>query len=152
MKLSTKGRYGMKAMFELALNYGGEPVTIKAIAEKQGISELYLEQLFASLRKSGLIKSIRGAQGGYILARSPESITAADILNVLEGPIEISECIEDEDSSCSRSSYCATRLLWIKISDSVNNVINSVNLQDMVNDYHKIQDDNTENITQIKNL
>lgn len=137
MKLSTKGRYGVKAMFELALQYGGEPVSIKEIADKLNISDYYLEQLFGTLRKSGLVNSTRGAQGGYVLSKAPELITAADILNVLEGPIEISDCIAD-DMNCSRSNYCATRLLWIKISDSVNNVINSVTLQDMLDDYNKI--------------
>lgn len=137
MKLSTKGRYGVKAMFELALQYGGEPLSIKEIADRLSMSDYYLEQLFGTLRKSGLINSIRGAQGGYVLSKAPNMITAADILNVLEGPIEISDCISDE-MNCSRSNYCATRLLWIKISDSVNNVINSVTLQDMLDDYYKI--------------
>lgn len=139
MKLSTKGRYGVKAMFEVALHYGKEPVSIKMIAEKQDISEYYLEQLFASLRKAGLINSIRGAQGGYVLSRPPGEITVADILNVLEGPIEISDCISDDEMSCSRMNYCATRLLWIKIRDSVNQVINSITLQDMIDDYNQIQ-------------
>jgi Rrf2 family cysteine metabolism transcriptional repressor len=137
LKLSTKGRYGVKAMFELALQYGGEPLSIKEIADRLSMSDYYLEQLFGTLRKSGLINSIRGAQGGYMLSKAPNMITAADILNVLEGPIEISDCISDE-MNCSRSNYCATRLLWIKISDSVNNVINSVTLQDMLDDYYKI--------------
>jgi Rrf2 family cysteine metabolism transcriptional repressor len=103
MKLSTKGRYGVKAMFELALNYGNEPISIKAIAEKQAISEYYLEQLFGTLRKAGLITSSRGAMGGYVLSKSPGEISAADILNVLEGPIEISECISDEEMNCSKA-------------------------------------------------
>lgn len=136
MKLSTKGRYGVKAMFELALHYGEpDPVAIKVIAENQGISESYLEQLFGTLRKAGLIISTRGAQGGYELSRPPEQITVADILNILEGPIEVSECLIDEEASCARMNYCATRLLWQKISDSINQVINSTTLQDMVNDY-----------------
>ncbi|MCX7695037.1 MAG: Rrf2 family transcriptional regulator [Caloramator sp.] len=134
MKLSTRGRYGVKAMFELALNYGNEPLSIKTISEKQNISEYYLEQLFGSLRKAGLVKSIRGAQGGYVLSRPPSEVTVGDILDVLEGPIEISECIDDEDN-CSRIEYCATRLLWIKIRDSVNQVTHSITLEDMVNDY-----------------
>lgn len=134
MKLSTRGRYGVKAMFELALNYGSEPLSIKTISEKQNISEYYLEQLFGSLRKAGLVKSIRGAQGGYVLSRPPSEITVGDILDILEGPIEISECIDDEDN-CSRIEYCATRLLWIKIRDSVNKVTHSITLEDMVNDY-----------------
>jgi len=140
MKLSTKGRYGVKAMFELALNYGNEPISIKAIAEKQAISEYYLEQLFGTLRKAGLITSSRGAMGGYVLSKSPGEISAADILNVLEGPIEISECISDEEMNCSKADYCATRLLWLKISSSVNDVINSVTLEDMVKDYYEIKD------------
>jgi Rrf2 family transcriptional regulator, cysteine metabolism repressor len=146
LKLSTKGRYGVKAMFELALNYGKEPTSIKAIAEKQFISEYYLEQLFGSLRKAGLIISSRGAQGGYVLSRHPSEITTAHILNVLEGPIEISDCISDgsDEMNCSRANYCATRLLWIKISASVNDVINSVTLQDMVNDYNEMQNKHKE--------
>ncbi len=109
MKLSTKGRYGVKAMVDLAINYGGQPVSIKNISERQHISEYYLEQLFSPLRKAKLIKSIRGAQGGYILNRHPEDITVADIMEVLEGPIEISSCLEGEDS-CSNMDCCATRL------------------------------------------
>ena len=140
MKLSTKGRYGVKAMFELARNYGNEPLSIKAIAEKQSISEYYLEQLFGSLRKAGLITSSRGAMGGYVLSRDPSEISVADILNVLEGPIEISECITDDEMNCSNAHYCATRLLWMKISSSVNDVINSVTLMDMVNDYKQMNE------------
>ena len=83
MKLSTKGRYGVKAMVDLAINYGEQPVSIKSISERQSISEYYLEQLFSSLRKAKLIKSVRGSQGGYILNRAPEEITIYDIINVL---------------------------------------------------------------------
>ena len=93
MKLSTKGRYGVKAMVDLLLIMGS-PVSIKTISERQNISEYYLEQLFSPLRKANLIKSIRGAQGGIRLSRAPEEITVSDIMNVLEGPIEISDCLE----------------------------------------------------------
>ncbi len=142
MKLSTKGRYGVKAMFELALHYGEtDPLAIKVIAENQDISESYLEQLFGTLRKAGLITSTRGAQGGYELSRSPENITIADILNVLEGPIEVSDCLVDDEATCSRMNYCATRLLWQKISDSIGQVINSTTLQDVVNDYYHMNPD-----------
>lgn len=139
MKLSTKGRYGVKAMFELALNTHNETVSIKEISDKINVSEYYLEQLFSSLRKAGLIKSIRGAQGGYMLAKSPETITVADIFNVLEGPIEISDCVDEDESNCARLGYCATRLLWIKISDSINQVTHSITLQDMLNDYNEMK-------------
>jgi Rrf2 family protein len=139
MKLTTKGRYGVKAMFELALHYQTGTVSIKEISEKINVSEYYLEQLFSNLRKAGLIKSIRGAQGGYILAKQPESISVANIFSVLEGPIEISDCVTEDESHCSNMDYCATRLLWIKISDSISQVTNSISLQDMLNDYNDMK-------------
>jgi len=137
MKLSTKGQYGVKAMFDLAVHYGNEPIPLKGIAERQGISEYYLEQLMASLRRDGLVRSIRGSQGGYVLSREPSSITVGEILNTLEGPIEISECISEDREAveCSRAHYCATRLIWVKIKSAINDVVNSITLEDMVNDY-----------------
>jgi Rrf2 family protein len=137
MKLSTRGRYGVKAMVDLAVNYGDDPISIKSISDRQGISEYYLEQLFGPLRKAGIIKSIRGAQGGYILNRSPEQITVAEIIQVLEGPIEISDCIEGV--ACSNEDYCATRLLWEKIKNSIDSVLDSTTLNDIVEDYYKIK-------------
>lgn len=136
MKLSTKGRYGVKAMVDLALHYGGEPVSIKNISERQVISEYYLEQLFAVLRKAGLVKSIRGAQGGYVLNRKPSEITVADIMYVLEGPIEISDCLEE--SKCSNIDCCATRLLWERIKNSMDSVMQSTTLEDMIKDYYNM--------------
>ncbi|MBU3191251.1 Rrf2 family transcriptional regulator [Clostridium bowmanii] len=136
MKLSTKGRYGVKAMVDLAINYGDQPVSIKSISERQSISEYYLEQLFSSLRKAKLIKSVRGAQGGYILNRSPEKITIYDVINVLEGPIEVSDCLED--GACNNIDCCATRLLWKKIKDSIDSVTTSITLKDIVDDYNEI--------------
>lgn len=138
MKLSTKGRYGLKAMFELAINYGKEPISIKYISDRQNISERYLEQIFSKLKKAGLIKSIRGAQGGYFLAKEPNDISVGDILNVLEGPITISECLKEE-GSCSNSSRCVTRLVWKKMKDAIDEVVNTTFLQDMVDDW-KAQD------------
>lgn len=136
MKLSTKGRYGVKAMLDLAIRYGRETVSIKNISERQNISEYYLEQLFAALRKADLVRSVRGAQGGYMLSRDPKDITAADIIYVLEGPIEISECLEE--NVCTNIDCCATRLLWEKIKNSIDDVLKSTTLQDMVNDYYKM--------------
>ncbi len=136
MKLSTKGRYGVKAMVDLAVHYGEEPVSIKSISEREGISEYYLEQLFGPLRKAGLIKSVRGAQGGYILNKSPEHIAVADIIQVLEGPIEISECIDG--TSCSNEDCCATKLLWEKIKKSIDSVLETTTLFDIVEDYNRI--------------
>lgn len=126
-------------MVDLAIHYSQEPSSIKSISERQNISEYYLEQLFSGLRKSDLIKSIRGAQGGYILNREPKDITIADIIEVLEGPIEISDCIdENNESSCSKVDCCATRLLWSKIKDSMDQVMKFTTLQDMVDDYNKM--------------
>ena len=137
MKLSTKGRYGVKAMVDLAINYGEQPVSIKSISERQSISEYYLEQLFSSLRRAKLIKSVRGAQGGYILNRAPEEITIYDVINVLEGPIEISNCLED--GACNNIDCCATRLLWKKIKNSIDSVTTSITLKDIVDDYNKMK-------------
>ncbi|WMJ82143.1 Rrf2 family transcriptional regulator [Clostridium sp. MB40-C1] len=138
MKLSTRGRYGVRAMVDLAIHYGEMPVSIKSIAERQGISESYLEQLFSPLRKAKLIKSIRGAQGGYVLNREPKDITAADVMEVLEGPIEISTCVDE--GVCSNSNYecCSTRLLWEKVKNSMEDIMKSVTLQDMAADYRRM--------------
>ena len=140
VKLSTKGRYGVKAMVELAINYGWAPLSIKTISKRQNISEYYLEQLFSPLRKAKLITSIRGAQGGYVLSREPKDITVAEIMYVLEGPIEIAECIDGV--SCDNLDCCATRLLWAKIKNSIDDVMKSVTLQDIVNDYERIKTNN----------
>ncbi|WP_066873102.1 RrF2 family transcriptional regulator [Clostridium mediterraneense] len=137
MKLSTKGRYGVKAMVDLAIHYDDKPVSIKVISQRQNISDYYLEQLFSSLRKAKLIRSIRGAQGGYVLNRDPKDITVADIMNVLEGPIEIAECIEN--TACNNIDACATRVLWKKIKTSIDDVLGSVTLQDIVNDYNNMK-------------
>lgn len=133
MKLSTKGRYGVKAMVDLAINYGSKPVSIKSISVRQNISEYYLEQLFASLRKAKLIKSIRGAQGGYVLNKLPQDILVSEIMEVLEGPIEVSDCLEE--GTCSNVDCCATRLLWARIKDSIDSVLKSTSLKDVVDDY-----------------
>ncbi len=138
MKLSTKGRYGLKAMFELALHYGEGPVALRSIAESQGISEHYLEQLIAVLRKNGLATSVRGAQGGYLLNDDPKNITVGEVIRALEGDIAPSECVLDENSGkCIKEDCCVTKNVWIKIRNSINDVIDSITLQDMVDDFIK---------------
>jgi Rrf2 family transcriptional regulator, cysteine metabolism repressor len=139
MILSTKGRYGLKMMYEFALNYGIGPMSLKEVAQKQQLSETYLEQLIAHLKKAGLVTSVRGAQGGYELIRKPEEITVGEIIRVLEGPLAPSECVVDDEPECSKAEYCVTRLLWEKIMESINNVIDSITLNDMVNDYYRLQ-------------
>ncbi|BAU27046.1 BadM/Rrf2 family transcriptional regulator [Aneurinibacillus soli] len=124
MKISTKGRYGLTIMMELARRYGEGQMSLKSIAQKHDLSEHYLEQLVAPLRNAGLVKSIRGAYGGYILARTPEEITAGDVIRVLEGPISPVEFEEEEDP--------AKRDLWMRIRDSISDVLDTTTLQDLI--------------------
>lgn len=139
MKISSRGRYGLRAIFELALHHEEGSIPIKAIAQKQGISENYLEQLIAALRKAGLVKSIRGAQGGYMLAKEPKEITVGEVVRVLEGPFELVECIktENEDSVCNKADECVTRMIWAKLRDKINEVLDSITLEDMLEDIEK---------------
>lgn len=151
MILSTKGRYGLKAMFELGLHYGRGPVPLKVIAEKQRIPENYLEQLIAILRKAGLVRSVRGAQGGYMLMKQPEHISVADVLLTLEGPLAPSECVLDsENSSCDNAERCITRTVWEKILNSIHDVIDTMTLQDMINDHAKINNITLEKLQEDK--
>lgn len=136
MILSTKGRYGLKAVFELSLNYGEGPVSLKKISEKYDMSENYLEQLFSKLKKNGYIETVRGAQGGYMLAKNPKEITVGMILRTLEGEITTSECLNKE--ICSRESICATRGIFEKIENSINNVIDNITLADMYEEHKNI--------------
>jgi len=135
LKLSTRGRYGVKAMIDLALHRDEAPVSLKSIAERQGISEHYLEQLIAVLRKAGLVRSVRGAQGGYILGKDPSEILIGDIIRVLEGPIAPVECVSEEDPECcEKADFCVTRTIWEKVRDSITDVLDSISLEDMVQD------------------
>lgn len=135
MRLSTKGRYGVKAMFDLARCYGKAPVSLRLLAKDSEISEPYLEQLFALLRKNGLVKSMRGAQGGYVLAMPPDKITVGDIIDVLEGPPMIAECLND--STCGHAGACVIQDVWQKIYDSMRTAMDSITLDDMLKNYGK---------------
>lgn len=135
MRLSTKGRYGLKAMFDLALNYGQGPVSLSSISERQNISLSYLEQLVMVLKKAKLVTSIRGAQGGYELSKPPSQITVGDVLNILEGTLSPVSCVKDDDSHCNKSGECVTKKIWEKIHDSINSVVDSITLEDMVLDH-----------------
>lgn len=132
MKVSTKGRYGLMAMHQLAQDYGQGPISLKSVAEKQGLSENYLEQLFASLKKDGLLTSVRGAYGGYSLSRPPNDITVGQVLRALEGQMAPSECLEGNDHCCTKSDDCATKWVLVKIKDSIDQVIDSITLNDMI--------------------
>ena len=136
MKLSTRGRYGIHAMYDLAERHGEGPVSIKSIAERQGIPEAYLEQLVAVLKKEGLVTSTRGAQGGYMLSREPEDITVGQILRALEGGLNLVDCLSGEDA-CGKSCACPSRIVYMKIRDGLNQVADSITLKDMINDYER---------------
>lgn len=136
MKLSTRGRYGIHAMYELALGFGGAPVSIKAIAEKQNIPEAYLEQIIAVLRRDELVTSIRGAQGGYMLTRPPSEVTVGDVLRSLEGGLKLVDCLLEEDT-CGKSCACPSRVVWKKISDGLNEIVDGITLQDMMDEYER---------------
>lgn len=123
MKISTKGRYGLTIMIELAKHHGEGPIPLRQIAAEKDLSEAYLEQLVSPLRNAGLVKSVRGAYGGYMLAHTPEEISAADVVKVLEGPIQIVEGIENEEA--------AQRELWIRIRDAVKTVLDTTSLEDL---------------------
>lgn len=125
-------------MYDLALHYGNEPISLKSIAQRQGISEYYLEQLMAILKKAGLVRSIRGAYGGYLLSRKPSEITVGDVLRALEGPIGLVDCaLEQEPIKCLRYDNCITRIVWEKIRDSIIKTIDSITLLDMCNEGRK---------------
>jgi Rrf2 family cysteine metabolism transcriptional repressor len=125
LKISTKGRYGLTIMMELAAKFGEGPTSLKSIAERNQLSEHYLEQLVAPLRNAGLVKSIRGAYGGYILSKDPETITSGDIIRILEGPISPVDFTEEDDP--------AKRQLWLRIRDSIAEVLDSTTLADLIN-------------------
>ena len=140
MRLSTRGHYGLKAMFDLAENFGADPIPLKSVADRQNISDSYLEQLIAVLRKAGLVKSVRGAQGGYMLARNPGDITVGEIIRVMEGPIAPVECVSEvEPTECDRFDNCITRTVWARVRDSIAQVLDSISLEDMCRDARKLK-------------
>nr|WP_284707737.1 Rrf2 family transcriptional regulator [Sporomusa sphaeroides] len=137
VKLSTKGRYGVAAMYDLALHYGQGAISLKSVAQRQGISEHYLEQLMGTLRKAGYVKSVRGAQGGYALTKDPAEISVGDVIRTMEGPIAPVDCLLADDASrtfCERVDICVTRGVWAKVRDSITSVIDSITLADLCNE------------------
>lgn len=140
MIISTKGRYGLRAMFELAKAYGEGPLSIKQISAIQSLSEQYLEQLLHKLKGAKLVKSIRGAGGGYQLAYEPKDISVGQVLTALEGELSPAECVGDEATHCENISLCTTHIIWQRIYDGFNGVVNSITLQDMVDDYTRLSE------------
>jgi Rrf2 family protein len=131
MKISTKIRYGTRAMVELASHYGEGPLELKEIAKKESISIKYLEQVIIPLRTAGFVKSVRGSKGGYRLAKPPSEISLNDLIDILNGPVNLMECIKDP-KACQRVPYCVTRDVWREISEAIDKIFHSVTLEDMV--------------------
>jgi Rrf2 family protein len=131
MKLSTRTRYGIRAIIELAQHEDKRPLQLKAIAERQDISVKYLEQLMSLLRSSGFVRSVRGSKGGYILGRPADQILLSEIFRCLEGAVTTAECVEDE-SYCARSADCAARDVWKRVETAIQDVLGSIKLSDLV--------------------
>ena len=141
MKLSTRSRYGLRAMVELALNYDQyEPMPLLQIAERQLFSEGYLEQMMTALRRGGLVRGVRGAHGGYLLSRDPARITAGEIIRCLEGDLGPTDCVCEEKApdNCARSASCVTRLLWERVRESMSSVLDGTTLEDLRRDALKM--------------
>jgi Rrf2 family cysteine metabolism transcriptional repressor len=131
MKLSTRTRYAVRAIIELAQNDSRKPLQLKIIAQRQDISVKYLEQLMAVLRSAGFVRSVRGSKGGYVLAKAPNQIKLNEVLHRLEGTVTTVECVENKDS-CSRSVDCVARYLWMQVEQAIDKVLEAITLQDLV--------------------
>lgn len=132
MKISTKGRYALRLMLDLALHDTDAPVRIKDIAARQEISDKYLEQIISGLNKAGYVKSIRGPQGGYKLAKTPSYYTVGMILRLTEGSLAPVACLDDEVNQCIRQESCATLELWRRLDDAIKSVVDTITLADLV--------------------
>ena len=133
MKISTKGRYALRLMLDLALHDSDAPVRIKDIAARQDISDKYLEQIISSLNKAGYVKSIRGPQGGYALQQTPDKYTIGMILRLTEGSLSPVECLDDNGAICDREENCVTQILWKKLDDAIKGVVDNITLEDLMN-------------------
>ncbi len=132
MMISTKGRYALRLMLDLALNNNGEYISLKDIASRQEISVKYLEQIIRLLVPAGYVKSVRGANGGYKLAKSPDKYTVGMILKLTEGSLAPVACLEYEPNECDRADTCSTLYVWKKLYDAINNVVDNITLSDLV--------------------
>ena len=130
MKLSTKTRYGTRALLELSKHYGQGPLQIKAIAKSQDISAKYLEQLIGLLKSSGFVISVRGSRGGYLLSKQPKKIKLSEVFTSLEGPVKTADCTRTKDI-CPRASDCVMRQLWAKVEGAIEGVLKSYTLEDL---------------------
>ena len=133
MNISTKGRYGLRAVLDLAMNYGDKPIVLSAIAARQNLSEGYLEQLMGPMKKAGIIASTRGAQGGYYLARDPKEIYVGEVFRALEGPLALVACISEENTEqCQRKDYCGSAFIWGEIQAAISEVLDKYTIYDLI--------------------
>ena len=140
MKLSTKGRYGLRALIDLALYSEEEAVSLQSIAGRQNISVSYLEQLVRKLKKEGLVTSVRGAQGGYKLAKPAQEISVGEVLRALEGSINAVSCGEGENVHCQGEDLCVTRYVWQRINASIQETVDSIMLEQLVEESRRVRD------------
>lgn len=132
MKISTKGRYALRIMVDLAVHENGEYIRLKDIGKRQGITLKYLEQIMPLLTKAGYVRSFRGNNGGYMLSQKPEKYTVGDILRTTEGSLAPIPCLEDKENQCARNSSCATLPFWEGLWKVINDYVDSVTLADLV--------------------
>ena len=138
MKLSTRTRYGTRLMLELAVHYQSGYVQLSEIAKNQEISEKYSEQIITALRTSGLVSSLRGAHGGYMLSKPPDQISLRDIVSTLEGTLAVLDCLDGQD--CNRAGACISRKIWSKLTRSMEETLSGITLYDMLQEYYKTND------------
>lgn len=141
MKISTKGRYALRMMLDLALNEENGYIPIKEIAKRQGISDKYLEQIISILNHAGFVRSVRGAGGGYKLTKKPSEYTVGMILRLTEGSMAPVSCLEDEVNTCERAENCVTLGVWKKLYSAINDVVDNITLEDLVEDTKNIAGD-----------
>ena len=132
MKISTKGRYAVRVMLDLAKHNTGECIKVKEIAERQGVSEKYLEQIIGVLNKAGYVKSVRGAQGGYRLVKEPGEYTVGMILRLTEGSLALVACLETDAETCDRVDTCETLAVWKELQNAINRVVDGVTIADLL--------------------
>jgi len=135
MKLSTRSKYGLKAVVDLAIRYGSGPVSLPTLAGEQGISEGYLEQLLRELKKGGVVDTVRGAQGGYELVCAPSELSVQRVLSLLEGSTAVVDCVDIDSRGCTSACTCSARPLFLKLQSRINDVLEQTSIQELVDDY-----------------
>ncbi len=135
MKLSTRSKYGLKAVVDLAIRYGSGPVSLPTLAGEQGISEGYLEQLLRELKKGGVVDTVRGAQGGYELICNPAELSVQRVLSLLEGSTAVVDCVDIDSRGCTSACTCSARPLFLKLQSRINDVLEQTSIQELADDY-----------------